>query len=274
MKRDELKSYADVTHYIQSGHLEDLRAMYVFLPPGYRNSQERYPVLYINDGQDIKQLKLRETLKRLYEHQLIEGLIVVAIPAVQRLQEYGTAGIPDYVHRGSLAEQYTRFLINEAIPLINASYRTSRQTSDTSIMGFSLSALSALDIAWRFPYHFGKVGVFSGSLWWRQKSLTENYSDNDRIMHKLIREGEKREGLKFWFEAGTEDEKSDRNNNGIIDAIDDTLDLMKELEKKGYQREVDFTYQQVEGGQHNYHTWSKVFPEFLIWAYGADISVV
>ena len=274
MKKDALKRYADVTHYIESGHLEDLRTCYVFLPPSYRKSRESYPVLYIQDGQDMQALKLRETLDQMYEHQLIEEVIVVAVPAVRRLQEYGTAGIPDYAHRGSLAEQYSRFFINELYPLIHSTYRCSRIVGENSIIGFSLSGLSALDLAWKFPFHFGQVGVFSGSLWWRQKGLDENYSDNDRIMHKIIRKGEKREGMKFWFEAGTEDEKEDRNKNGVIDAINDTLDLLKELEDKGYEREADFTYLQVEGGEHNYGTWSKALPEFLIWAYGADISVV
>ncbi len=274
MKKDELRHYADVTHYIDSGHLEDLRTCYVMLPPSYKSSEQSYPVLYINDGQDIERLKLRETLDRLYQNQLIEEVIVVAIPAVRRLQEYGTAGIPDYAHRGGLAEQYSRFLINEVMPLINASYRTDRSPYNTSIAGFSLGGLTALDIAWNFPFHFGKVGVFSGSLWWRRKGLDEDYSDDDRIMHYLIRSRSKKEGMKFWFEAGTEDEKEDRNNNGIIDAIDDTLDLMKELKNKGYTPEVDYTYLQVEGGQHNFDTWSEAFPEFMLWAYGADVAVV
>ncbi len=76
--------------------------------------------------------------------------------------------------------------------------------------------------------------------------------------------------MKFWFQAGTEDEKSDRNKNGIIDAIDDTLDLMKELRQKGYKNKLDMHYEEVEGGQHNYHTWSAVFPKFMVWAYGKE----
>ena len=54
-------------------------------------------------------------------------------------------------------------------------------------------------------------------------------------MHKLIREGDYKPGLQFYFTTGSLDEKMDRNNNGIIDSIDDTLGLIEELEKKGYQ---------------------------------------
>lgn len=273
MKKDALKHYADVTHYIHSQHLEDLRTCYVWLPPSYTTAAHRqYHVLYINDGQDMEQLRIKEVLQGLYAKKAIEELIVVAVPAVHRLQEYGTASMPDYAHRGSKAAHYTKFVVNELMPLINASYRTSKSVADTAIIGFSLGGLTALDIAWNNPFQFGKTGVFSGSFWWRKKGLDENYHDEDRIMHHIIRNSAKKEGLKFWMQAGTEDEKEDRNNNGIIDAIDDTLDVMKELATKGYQQDIDYTYVEVEGGQHNFDTWSYILPDFLTWAYGVKVD--
>jgi iron(III)-enterobactin esterase len=77
-----------------------------------------------------------------------------------------------------------------------------------------------------------------------------------------------KKGMQFWVEAGTNDETSDRNNNGIIDAIDDTLDLIKELEKKGYKNTQDIVYEEVKGGEHNANTWKKIVPNFLIWSFG------
>ena len=74
--------------------------------------------------------------------------------------------------------------------------------------------------------------------------------------------------LKFWFQAGTNDEKSDRNGNGVIDSIDDTLDLIVELTKKGYRPFHDIDYVETQEGEHNHNTWKKVMPEFLKWAFG------
>lgn len=74
-------------------------------------------------------------------------------------------------------------------------------------------------------------------------------------------------GMKFWFQCGTLDETADRNQNGVIDAIDDTLDVIKELQEKGYSYPVDITYVQVEGGKHDLQTWAMVFPQFLEWAF-------
>ncbi|HEY9116817.1 MAG TPA: esterase family protein, partial [Roseivirga sp.] len=80
----------------------------------------------------------------------------------------------------------------------------------------------------------------------------------------LIDNGRHVQGLKFWFEAGTKDEESDRNNNGIIDSIDDTLDLISALKRKGYT-DSDILYLEIEGGEHNFNTWSEAFPKFISW---------
>jgi enterochelin esterase-like enzyme len=133
-----------------------------------------------------------------------------------------------------------------------------------------MGGLSAMDIAWNHPEMFRKVGVFSGSLWWRKRDAHSLfYSDHrDRIMHQRIRNGKMKHGLHFWFQTGTEDEASDRNNNGVIDSIDDTLDLIAELTKKGYRPFKDIHYLEMVGGRHDTATWAKAMPEFLKWAFG------
>jgi hypothetical protein len=64
------------------------------------------------------------------------------------------------------------------------------------------------------------------------------------------------------------DEIRDRNKNGIIDSIDDTLDLMKELEAKGYSPENDIRYLELKDGKHDVPTWARAMPEFLKWGWG------
>ena len=144
-------------------------------------------------------------------------------------------------------------------------FSVSRQAKDHAFAGFSLGGLSALDIVWNHPDLFGSVGVFSGSLWWRSTDFDPKNPDADRIMHHQIAKGPQRPGLRFWLQTGTHDEEDDRNNNGLIDAIDDTPDLIVELKKLGYQEGRNFTYVEVEEGEHNPGTWGKVMPEFLEW---------
>jgi enterochelin esterase-like enzyme len=253
-----------------SKHLKRHVVIDIFLPPHYYQSQEKYAVLYANDGQDMTAVKMESTLNKLYEEHKIPHLIVVALHTnSERLQEYGTAAMPDYKGRGSKAGQYTKFILDEVLPYIQQTYRVKREAASTAFMGFSLGGLSAFDIAWHHSYIFGKVGVFSGSFWWRKKAYEDGYDDeNDRIMQVLVRQGTYKKNFKMWLEVGTNDETDDRNKNGIIDAIDDTLDLIMELEKKGYKKDQDIQYLCLEGGEHNQKTWSECLPNFLIWAFG------
>ncbi|MDQ3279518.1 MAG: alpha/beta hydrolase-fold protein, partial [Bacteroidota bacterium] len=117
-----------------------------------------------------------------------------------------------------------------------------------------------------YPDVFSSVGVFSGSLWWRSKDLSDGYDDNrDRIMHQRVRTQSYMPRKRFYFTTGSMDETADRNNNGIIDSIDDTLDLIKELEGIGYKNGTDIFYLNDEEGRHDVATWAKAMPQFLLW---------
>lgn len=225
-------------------------------------------LLLLNDGQELQNLKLRETLEELNEAGRLKPLLVVAIHAnEERLQEYGTAGKPDFKKRGAKAALYTRFIKEELLPAIHKLTGIDHFET-TAFAGFSLGGLSALDIAWHNPELFDKAGVFSGSFWWRSRDLNKGYTDADRIMHGIIRQTEAAPDLKIWLQTGTKDETADRNKNGIIDSIDDTIDLIKELENKGFKRPEDIRYLEFVGGGHDTATWAKAMPKFLVWAFG------
>ena len=233
-----------------------------------KNISEKLPLLIFNDGQDFDDLEIKSSISTLLTENKIAPFFCVGIHAnEQRLQEYGTASQADYKQRGTKAKLHRDFIVHELLPFLAKKYKL--ESKGNTIAGLSLGGLSAMDIGWNNPEIFSKIGVFSGSFWWRQKSEEEGYTDeNDRIMHNIVRAGAYKKGMKFWFEAGTNDEKSDRNNNGIIDAIEDTLDLISELKKKGYKNDIDLVYKEVEYGEHNTNTWKMVLPEFLIWAFG------
>lgn len=223
--------------------------------------------LLLNDGQDMGQLGLVKTFSFALSKMEIPNIGIVAIHANEnRMQEYGVAGYPDFKKRGKRAEGHTTFITKELVPFLQKEYGLMQEGHSNVYAGFSMGGLSALDITWNYPELFKKAGVFSGSLWWRTMNTGTAKDDQSRIMHQKIRESEKREGLEFWFQTGTDDEKRDRNKNGVIDSIDDTLDLIRELKALGYTDE-DIVYEEVKKGQHNFHTWSRIFPDFLQWAF-------
>jgi enterochelin esterase-like enzyme len=252
---------------IQSAFLHRTVIADIFWPPPVKNAAS-LRLLLINDGQDMDRLALEDMLQYLYTRKEISALLCVAIHAADRMTEYGIAGQADYKGRGGKAELYARFILEELIPFMRSACNIP-DFKEKSMAGFSMGGLSALDIVWKHPKEFTRAGIFSGSLWWRSKGMSEGYDDEkDKIMHAHIRKGKYAPRLRFFFEAGTMDETSDRNNNGIIDSIDDTLTLIDELVKKGYDREKKIRYIEIEGGRHDVETWARAMPEFLKWGWG------
>jgi enterochelin esterase-like enzyme len=228
-----------------------------------------FSLLILNDGQDAEALQLKYTVERLWLRGEIAPVIIAAVHAADRMQEYGVADEKDFAGRGSRAGIYSDFVLTELLPYLKSKYPIDAKRQ--AIAGFSLGALSAMDIAWNHPEVFQKVGAFSGSFWWRRKDSAEKDFDEKmhRIMHSQIRESQIKDGLKFWFQTGTKDEPFDRNGNGVIDSIDDTLDLIAELTKKGYRPFHDIVYHEIHNGEHNQHTWGQAMPHFLKWAFPA-----
>ncbi|MCB0741529.1 MAG: alpha/beta hydrolase-fold protein [Chitinophagaceae bacterium] len=228
-------------------------------------------LLLINDGQDLAKLAFAPMLENLYATDAVASpLLIAAIHCgPDRKNEYGVAGVPDFKGRGAKAGAYTSFVFEELIPFIRDEFEM-MSFSEKAFAGFSLGGLSALDIVWHHPQEFSKVGVFSGSLWWRSVDQTAKKYDNQqhRIMHQQIRKGSFAPWLKFFFQCGSLDEKMDRNKNGVIDSIDDTLDLIKELVAKGYQRETAIRYVEIKNGTHSVETWFQALPIFLKWGWG------
>lgn len=228
-------------------------------------------LLLINDGQDLRTMQFENILRDAYTSGETEPVFCVGIHcANDRKNEYGTANIPDYKGRGAKAGLFTQFVMNELIPFIRQQYSII-SFKEKSFAGFSLGGLCALDIVWNHPNEFFKVGVFSGSLWWRDKDHEDPDFDEDknRIMQKQVREGNHYPWLKFFFEVGTKDETADRNNNGIIDSLDDAAALIKELYDKGYTTDA-VHYMEIKDGRHDVATWAKAFPAFLKWGWGKE----
>lgn len=235
----------------------DIYGLHVIASNQYAN------LLLINDGQDLLTMQFSSILK---DHQSLFPLLCIGIHAgEERKLEYGIAGFPDYLGRGRKASLYASFLLEELFPFLKVNL-PNLEFRKKFLAGFSLGGLMAFDMLIDFPHEFSAVGVFSGSFWWRSKALDDGYvEDIHRIMHAKIRTKHKQNDLRFFLQTGQLDEKADRNNNGIIDSIDDTLGIIAELNKIGYTLERHITYVELPDGKHDVHTWGRVMPHFLIW---------
>lgn len=266
-KRRLLLSAIDVVVLkdIPSSKLGNRRDITVYLPPDYNErATERFNVLYLNDGQECESLNMRETLARMTKAGRIRPIIVVTIPTNEnRLHEYGTAVAMNMLGLGTLASEYSSFVVEELMPLIDNTFRT---RPGAVIAGVSLGGLSAFDIAWNHQELFASAGILSGSFWWRASADEEHIDAGRRIAHSMVRNATTPIQLRLWFQVGTRDEVSDRDGNGVIDAIQDTQELVTELLNKGIAPE-NVRVVEITGGRHDFETWARVLPEFLEWTF-------
>jgi enterochelin esterase-like enzyme len=255
-------------NFIYSDYLEREVEADVYLPAGGSYDPENLSLLLINDGQDLAVMDFEGMLNDLWAARSVQPLIAVGIYCgPDRKLEYGTAFSQNFRAQGSKAGLYTKFIFDELLPYIRRKYNMP-SFKEKAFAGFSLGGLSALDIVWNHASEFSKAGLFSPSLWWRRKGYEEGYdNERDRLMHLQVRKGTFFPWLRFFIECGTEDETADRNNNGVIDSIDDALDLILELKAKGYT-DQHIKYLEVKEGKHDVATWGKAFPSFLKWAFG------
>jgi enterochelin esterase-like enzyme len=274
MPMEKLKSIIKETVLLQSKLLLREVTVDFYFPKNIPNPLA-LNLLLINDGQDMEKLGLVNILETLTGSEEIEPLFCAGIHAAKdRKMEYGMANSADYLGRGASAGKFTAFVFEELLPYIRKKYGIS-SFREKAYAGFSLGGLMALDIVWNHPHEFTKVGVFSGSLWWRSKDLDDGYDeDTDRLMQAQIRKGEFHAWQKFYFTTGSQDEVMDRNNNGVIDSIDDTNALIDELEKLGYKKDKHITYINYEDGKHDVPTWGRAMPAFLKWGWGSNGEVM
>ncbi|AMR28412.1 hypothetical protein A0257_15815 [Hymenobacter psoromatis] len=161
--------------------LRRTRRVWVYLPPDYGTGERRYPVLYLQDGQNVfdqytsfaGEWGVDETLDQLAASgQDLGGCLVIAVDNADqhRLDEYSPWRNPR-IRRGGEGEQYVDFLVNTLKPYIDHHYRTRPERAATYVAGSSMGALIATYAALRHPAVFGGVGAFSPAYWFAGPSL-------------------------------------------------------------------------------------------------------
>lgn len=253
---------------IYSRHLQEHIKLTIISTP-MPDNKSNMNLLLLNDGQDVEKLRLKEITDSLYKKKLIAPLLIVAIHAGKRIEDYGVCGYPDFENKGSRADKYDAFISEELYDFAKKKAGV-RKFKSVVMAGCSLGGLSAFDIAWNHADKIDKVGIFSGSFWWRDKdTLAVDYEeDKNRILLNKIKSSRKKPKLQYWFYAGAKEETSDRDKDGITDIVDDTKDLIALIKSKNVCSPSDIIYVESPEGKHDYNDWSKALPTFLIWAFG------
>ncbi|WP_294199459.1 alpha/beta hydrolase-fold protein [uncultured Chryseobacterium sp.] len=151
--------------------LDRYRKVWALLPYDYYTSDKSYPVLYLqdaqnlfNEGSDYGNWEIDKKLSVLTEYGRGD-VIIIAIEhgSEDRIKEYIFDN--DHVANGSEGKKYIRFITDTLKPYIDQNYRTKKDRENTGIGGSSLGALISIYSGFLYPEVYSKLLIFSPSLW-------------------------------------------------------------------------------------------------------------
>ncbi|HXT00641.1 MAG TPA: alpha/beta hydrolase-fold protein, partial [Elusimicrobiota bacterium] len=234
--------------------LGNSRSIAVYLPPGYESSNERYPVLYVQDGQNLfdavaeqgRSWGLDETCERLMRSGELPPFIIVGVyNTLNRIPEY--TPVPDDEYGGGNGELYGQFLIKELKPYIDANLRTLPGPESTGLMGSSLGALISLHVGLDHPDVFSRIGALSPSLWWANAELTRRLGSAPPPESRA----------RVWVDMGT------REGDHPDQRVAETLDFGRMLQARGWRTGSNLSVRVIDGAGHNEGAWRARAAEVL-----------
>lgn len=238
----------------------DFRNVDVWCPPGYEQSQERYPVLYMHDGQNIfdhpaafggESWRVDQAMTRLIEEGKVHGAIVVGVwNSPLRWREYMPQKAYEapslQKHHSTILERaggppvsdaYLKFLVEELKPFIDKKYRTLSDPQHTFVMGSSMGGLISLYAISEYPQVFGGAGCVSTHWSAAREELV------DEMAHRLPDPSDHR----LYFDFGTQ--TLDREYEPYQRRMDEYL------RQAGYRENENWVTLKFEGAEHSERSW-------------------
>lgn len=214
----------------------------VYLPPSYDTSDRRYPVLYMQDGQNLfdhatafngQDWHVDETMERLSTDGYEAIIVGINHGNEQRLIEYN----PFPGRWGARGDEYVAFLCDQLKPFIDSQFRTLPEHDATGILGSSMGALISLYAFFSRPAVFGLCGAMSPSLFVGNKAIVRYVTEAPFNLGKI------------YLDNGTR-EPSARQ-------------LYEVLMNRGYRIRTDLKYVAEHAGTHTESAWARRLPGAL-----------
>jgi enterochelin esterase-like enzyme len=210
---------------VWSESLQTNRFVRIYLPPSYADSTERYPVLYVHDGQNAfttagphaafgwGNWELDKTADRLTAEKKIRPIIMVAIDCgASRYREY-RGPVPGNVDNNAY-QRYSRFLIDELKPKIDREYRTLTDAANTGALGSSMGGICSLALAWEHPNVFGLAASISGAF------QVEKQFFVDKVLHNY---SGKPKQFRAYLDSGITDYTGGDDGAKLTESVADEL---------------------------------------------------
>jgi len=253
-------------HEFRSRIFDNTRFVRVWLPPGYDdsvNASQHYPVLYLNDGQNLFEAsasftgvewQVDETADRLIREGTVPPMIIVG------LDNAGRDRLREYMPHRSLhprmfrvqGSRYPSFLFKEVMRFMSTNYRVATGPENTGLGGSSLGALIALYTVAVNPGMIGKLLLESPSLW----------ASNRQIIRQS--RSVKRWPERVFLGIGTNEVGRDDRNRSVVDDVQELAAIFRRSGLDDIRLRVNIE----EGGTHHESAWARRFPEALAFLFG------
>jgi predicted alpha/beta superfamily hydrolase len=253
-------------HEFRSAIFRNTRMLRVWLPPRYdaaENNARQYPVLYLNDGQNLFERAtaftgvewgVDETADRLIRQEEIPPLVVVGIDNAQndRMKEY----IPYRSLQPRIlwprGRDYPEFLIGEVMPFVSQRYRIARGPENTGLGGSSLGALISLYTAMQHPGVFGRLLLESPSLHISQRRVLKDSRSFQQWPERI------------FLAIGTRESGREDKDRQFVEDVRELERILRRsgLDDKRLRVKID------EGATHSEVEWARRFPEALTVLFG------
>jgi len=220
------------------------RELAVYLPPFYGDTDRRYPVLYMQDGQNLFDPEASfagswrvDLAMNWAAARRVEG-ILVGVPNAgdARIAEYSPFDDPEGgPGRGS---EYVSHLAGTIKPLVDARFRTLPQRETTGVAGSSMGGLISLFAFFARPDVFGIMGALSPSLWFAERAIFGLLEAAPPFPGRLYLDVGRLEGA---------------------ETLEDARRLRDLLRGKGYAPGEQLRYVEDRAGKHEEAAWSRRF---------------
>lgn len=231
----------EVTPSFASTILGNERQITVYVPPGYdEHADRRYPVLYMQDGQNLfddsrafagVSWRLHRAADDAIGARTAQPMIIVGVDHrnADRVHEY-TPVFDETKKAGGRADDYGRMLAEELKPLIDSRYRTLPE--QTTIGGSSLGGLVSAHLALTRE-EFRAAAIMSPSVWWHNRAILETVAASARRP-------------RLWLDVGGREGR---------EAIADVRTLNERLRERGWN-ERNLRFFEDRRADHSERAWA------------------
>ncbi len=241
-----------------SNNLARSRNLSIWLPPNYEESDERFSVLYLQDGQNLfdnltsafgEEWRVDEAARFLIDRREIPPMIIVGIwNTADRIDEY-TLTKDERLEAGGRGLDYIRFMTEELKPFIDRTYRTKTDRNSTFIGGSSLGGLIAIHACLQKPEVFGCCLAFSPTLGW----------DNERLLTSFQTEVKWPADVRLWLSMGTREGRDVVSHKLNITRAQRLHDLISPNDSKT-RTPMQIQFKEFADATHDEKSWAAQFP--------------